>query len=60
MDEVIEAILNDAVEKSEDFSFTDQAFIFSELSERFSGLSHDALMAEGRTEGGIGKPVHRW
>jgi len=46
MDEVIEAILNDAMEKSEDFSFTDQAFIFSELSEHFSGLSHDALMAE--------------
>ena len=42
MDEVIEAILNDAMKKSEGFSFTDQAFIFSELSE----LSHDALMAE--------------
>lgn len=46
MDEVIEAILNEAMKKSEGFSFTDQAFIFSELSERFSGLSHDALMAE--------------
>ena len=34
MDEVIEAILNDAMKKSEGFSFTDQAFIFSELSER--------------------------
>ncbi len=37
MDEIIEAILNDAMEKSEGFSFTDQSFIFSELSERFSG-----------------------
>lgn len=46
MDEIIETILNEAMKKSEGFSFTDQSFIFSELSERFTGLSHDALMAE--------------
>lgn len=46
MDEIIETILNEAMKKSEGFSFTDQAFIFSELSERFTGLSHDVLMAE--------------
>ena len=46
MDEVIEAILNEAMKKLEGFSFCDQSFIFSELSERFSELSHDALMTE--------------
>lgn len=46
MDEVIEAILNYAIKKSEGFSHSDQSFIFTELSERLSALSHDALMAE--------------
>lgn len=46
MDEVIEAILNDAIKKAEGFSYSEQSFIFTELSERFTALSHDALMAE--------------
>jgi len=46
MDEVIEAIVNYAVKKTERFTFCDQAFIFTELSERLTGLSHDVLMAE--------------
>lgn len=46
MDEVIETIVNYAVEKTERFTFCDQAFIFTELSERLTGLSHDVLMAE--------------
>ena len=46
MDDVIEAILNDAIKKADDFSYGDRTFKFSELSERFSNLSHDALMAE--------------
>lgn len=46
MDETIEAILNYAIKKSEGFSHSDQSFIFTELSERLSALSHDALMAE--------------
>ena len=46
MDEVIEAILNDAVERAMAFSPCDQSFIYSEVSERLSDLSHDALMAE--------------
>ena len=46
MDEAIEAILNYAIKKSEGFSFGDQSFIFTELSERLSALSHDALMSE--------------
>lgn len=46
MDATIEAILNDAVEKAMAFSSLDQSFIYSELSDRFSELSHTALMAE--------------
>lgn len=46
MDEVIEAILNYAVKKAGNFSSGDQSFIFSEVSERLTRLSHDALMAE--------------
>lgn len=46
MDEVIEAILNDATKKTEGFPPSEQAFIFTELSERLAGLSHEALMAE--------------
>ena len=46
MDEVIEAILNNAMKKAEDFSSIDQSFIYSELAERLTSLSHDALMAE--------------
>ena len=46
MDETIEAILNYTIKKAEGFSFSDQSFIFTELSERLTGLSHDALMAE--------------
>lgn len=42
MDEIIEEILNYAIKKSEGFSFSEQSFIFTELSE----LSHDALMVE--------------
>lgn len=33
-------------QKSEGFSHSDQSFIFTELSERLSALSHDALMVE--------------
>lgn len=46
MDEVIESILNEAVEKAMSFSPCDQSFIYSELSDRLSELSHSALMAE--------------
>lgn len=46
MDEVIEAILNYAIKKAEGFSFSDQSFIYSELAERLTSLSHDALMTE--------------
>lgn len=46
MDEIIETILNEAMKKLEGFSFTDQSFIYSELSERLTALSHEALMAE--------------
>lgn len=46
MDAIIEAILNDAVEKAMAFSNLDQSFIYSELSDRFSELSHTALIAE--------------
>ena len=46
MDEVIEAIVNYAIKKSEGFSFSEQSFMLTELSERLTGLSHNALMAE--------------
>lgn len=46
MDATIEAILNDAVDRALAFSSLDQSFIYSELSDRFSELSHTALMAE--------------
>lgn len=46
MDEVIEAILNNAMKKAEGFSSIDQSFIYSELAERLTSLSHDALMVE--------------
>lgn len=46
MDEVIEAIVNYAIKKSEGFSFSEQSFIFTELSERLTRLSHDTLMVE--------------
>lgn len=46
MDEVIETILNIAIKKAEGFSYSEQSFIFTELSERLTALSHDALMAE--------------
>lgn len=46
MDEVIEAIVNYAIKKSEGFSFSEQSFMFTELSERLTGFSHNALMAE--------------
>lgn len=46
MDEVIEAIVNYAIKKSEGFSFSEQSFMFTELSERLTGLSYNALMAE--------------
>lgn len=39
MDEVIEAIVNYAIKKSEGFSFSEQSFMFTELSERLTGLS---------------------
>lgn len=46
MDEVIEAIVNDAVERATTFSPGDQSFIYSEVSDRLSDLSHTALMTE--------------
>lgn len=46
MDDTIEAILNDAIKKAEGFSYSEQSFIYSELVERLTRLSHDALMAE--------------
>ena len=46
MDEVIEAIVNDAVEKSNGLFPGDQSFIYSEVSDRLSDLSHTALMTE--------------
>lgn len=46
MDETIEAILNNIIKKTECFSYDEQSFIFSELSERLTSLSHDALMTE--------------
>lgn len=46
MDETIEAILNYAIKKAEGFSFSEQSFIFTELSEGLTRLSHDALNAE--------------
>lgn len=46
MDATIETILNDAVEKAMAFSSLDQSFIYSELSDRFAELSHEALMNE--------------
>ncbi|KAA4626500.1 hypothetical protein F3B52_28720 [Bacteroides ovatus] len=46
MDEVIEAIVNDAVERATAFSPGDQSFIYSEVSDRLSDLSHTALMTE--------------
>lgn len=46
MDAIIEAILNDAVNRALAFSSLDQSFIYSELSDRFAELSHEALMSE--------------
>lgn len=46
MDEVIEKILNHVIKETEGFTFSDQSFIFTELSERMTQLSHDALMME--------------
>ena len=46
MDEVIEAIVDYAVKSSEGFTFGEQAFIFTEVQERLTALSHEALMAE--------------
>lgn len=46
MDEVIEAIVNDAVERATAFSPGDQSIIYSEVSDRLSDLSHTALMTE--------------
>lgn len=46
MDEVIEAIVNDAVERATAFSPGDQSFIYSEVSDRLSDLSHTALITE--------------
>lgn len=46
MDETIETVLNYAIKKTEGFSFNEQSFIFTELSEHFTRLSHDALNAE--------------
>lgn len=46
MDATIEAILNDAVDRAMVFPIPDQSYIYSELSDRFSELSHAALMAE--------------
>lgn len=46
MDEVIEAIVNDAVERATAFSPGDQSFIYSGVSDRLSDLSHTALMTE--------------
>ena len=46
MDKAIEVILNSIIKKVEGFSYDEQSFIFSELSERLTRLSHDALMAE--------------
>ncbi len=46
MDETIEAIVNNAVEKAMAFSPIDQSFIYCEVSERLSDLSHTALMTE--------------
>lgn len=46
MDEVIEAIVDYAVKSSEGFTFGEQSFIFTEVSERLTALSHEALMAE--------------
>ena len=46
MDEVIEVVLNSIIKKVEGFSYDEQSFIFSELAEQLTALSHDALMAE--------------
>lgn len=46
MDEVIEVVLNSIIKKVEGFSYDEQSFIFSELAEQLTRLSHDALMAE--------------
>lgn len=46
MDDTIEAIVDDAIKKAEGFSCGEQSFIYSELSERLTRLSHDALMVE--------------
>lgn len=46
MDEAIEVILNSIIKKAGGFSYDKQSFIFSELAERLTRLSHDALMAE--------------
>jgi hypothetical protein len=46
MDKAIEVILNSIIKKVEGFSYNEQSFIFSELAERLTRLSHDALMAE--------------
>ena len=54
MNEVIEAIVNDAVERAMAFSPGDQSFIYSEVSDRLSDLSHTALMTEyGLKRGGL-------
>lgn len=46
MDEIIEVIVDYAAKRSEGFTFGEQSFIFTEVSERLTALSHDALMAE--------------
>ena len=46
MDEAIEVILNSIIKKAGGFSYDEQSFIFSELAERLTRLSQDALMAE--------------
>lgn len=46
MDEIIEAILSEATTKANRLSLTEQSFVYTELSEHFTRLSHDAIMAE--------------
>ena len=46
MDDIIEAILSEATKKANGLSLTEQSFVYTELSEHFTRLSYDAMMAE--------------
>lgn len=48
MEELIETVVNEAVSRISDIPFDEQVYVYSELSDRMSKLSDQALLAEYR------------